>query len=71
MAQPTLWCCGWVVVLVSVTSTTKVEVPVLVGFPLIVPVELFNVSPAGSVPNPFSTDHVYGGVAAAAWSLTL
>jgi hypothetical protein len=57
-AQPTLWCGGWPVVFVSVTSTTKVEGPVLVGLPLIVPVEVFKVSPAGSVPNPFSTDHV-------------
>ncbi len=58
-------------VLVSVTSTTKVEVPVVFGLPEIAPVVLFKVSPVGRVPKPFSTDQVYGALPPLAVSLAL
>jgi hypothetical protein len=46
--------------LASVTSTVKAELPGTVGVPLMVPVELSSVRPAGKVPD--CTDQVYGVV---------
>jgi hypothetical protein len=43
----------------SVTRAVKLEVPVAVGVPLITPVEVFKVRPAGSEP---VNDHEYGRV---------
>ena len=44
-----------------VALTVKVEVPAAVGVPLISPVSLFRLRPAGRLP-PFSTLHVMGVV---------
>jgi hypothetical protein len=54
--------------LASVTRTVKLLVPPVVGVPLITPVAVFNVSPAGRLPT--VTAHVYGvlpPVAASVW----
>ena len=53
-----LWLCVAVSRLASVTCTVKLDVPVPVGVPLISPLELFSVSPAGN--EPVLIDQVYG-----------
>lgn len=40
----------WMGVLLSVTATVKAEVPAVVGIPDRVPVEAFNVTPVGRLP---------------------
>ena len=59
-ATLTVILCTWVSVsrLASVTCTVKLAVPLVVGVPLISPVELFSVSPAGN--EPVLMDQVYG-----------
>src|SRR3990172_7910786 len=47
-----------VALLSSVTCTVKLDTPAVVGMPLISPVALFSVSPAGRVPT--VTAHTYG-----------
>ena len=44
----------------SVTSKVMLCAPVVVGFPVMAPVELFRWSPAGR--GPLATDHEYGWV---------
>ncbi len=44
----------------SCTPTVKFAVPAVVGVPVIAPVELFSVRPAGN--DPAVIDHVYGVV---------
>jgi hypothetical protein len=46
--------------MLSVTSTVKLDVPVVVGIPLMIPVAALNKRPAGKVP-PMSRQFVYGG----------
>jgi hypothetical protein len=54
---------GFVFVLVSSTSTVKVdETAVVLGVPEITPVFLFNLSPLGKDPIPLTTFQVYGGL---------
>ena len=43
----------------SVTTATKLKVPIALGVPLITPVPEFSVMPVGSEP---VMDHAYGGV---------
>src|SRR4030067_826349 len=47
-----------VALLSSVTCTVKIDIPAVVGVPLISPVALLSVTPTGSVPT--VTVHVYG-----------
>ena len=63
---------GWVSVraAVSVTLTVNEEVPPVVGVPVIAPVEVFSVSPAGSEP-PGSIDQVVGNVPPVACKVAL
>jgi hypothetical protein len=51
--------------LLSVTVATKVEVPLLVGAPEMVPVDGVRINPAGKLPELIV--HVYGAVPPAAW----
>jgi len=51
----------------SATSTVKLAVSAVVGTPLMTPVEGASVSPAGRFPD--ITDHVYGLMPPAAWSV--
>jgi hypothetical protein len=44
----------------STTCAVKLNVPAVVGVPVIAPVELFSVNPAGS--EPLVIEYVYGGI---------
>ena len=44
----------------STTCAVKLNVPAVVGVPVIAPVEAFNVSPVGN--DPLMIENVYGGV---------
>ena len=53
----------------STTCAVKLNVPAVVGVPVIAPVEAFNVNPGGN--DPLMIENVYGGVPPVATSAEL